>query len=766
MASTAVPDSGMRARKLLLAALALSVLPRPALAVSPVLWTLETYDDFEKGKPDGAAVAATGELVLAPALKPLKVPPLDQSSEPFLWSQAVDSKGTLYAGGGNGGKIYRVPKGAAGSLYYETGDLAVHALAVDRNDVLFAGTSPNGKIYRITGEAKGEVYYEPEDRYIWDLAVGPKGDLFAATGEGGVIYRIPSKGKGEVFFDSEEFHIATLAFDPAGNLLAGTDGKGLLYRITPEGKATVLYDSRLREMNAIAVDAKGVIYASAIGQEGEMPMPLLRQPVAPQETPPPARGGPSNPAVVIPGVESGTTATVTVTASAAGPPQPPAGSLPRSEVYRIDPDGSVTTIWSSQGEVVYSLVVDPAGRPVVGTGEPGRIRVLAESQSSTLLARLPESQVTSLALGQGQAVYAASSNIGRLYLLDAAGSEAGTYLSPTCDAQTVARWGRISWRASVPAGGRVEVATRSGNSGAPDSTWSDWSTAYSNPDGSVVTSPSARFLQWRARLARAGGGQGASGPGPALQAVSVAYLPGNLPPLMKRLVVEPPGVVRERSPYAAEADPQDLAFTGIRVNPETGGPESRPPQLPEKRVYVRGMRAIDWEAEDPNGDTLSFDLSFRGEGESTWKPLAKGLRDSYFALDSTQLPDGLYRVRVEASDALSNAAGQAKSASLAGDPFLVDNTPPSLQVVARKGGKDAVIEVSATDSMGPIARAEYSVDATRWVSVAPSDGVSDSRAETYSISLPGLRAGEHTVIVKVTDLLGNTGAGKATFTSD
>jgi len=37
-------------------------------------------------------------------------------------------------------RLYRVPKGAQGSLYYETGDLAVHALAVDRSDVLYAAT--------------------------------------------------------------------------------------------------------------------------------------------------------------------------------------------------------------------------------------------------------------------------------------------------------------------------------------------------------------------------------------------------------------------------------------------------------------------------------------------------------------------------------------------------------------------------------------------------------------------------------------------------
>jgi len=748
---------------LLLYTLLLFAFPASAFAVSPILWTLETFDDFEKGKPEGAAVAAAGELVLAPALRPLKIPTMEQSAEPFLWSQAVDSKGTLYVGGGNGGKIYRVPKGAQGSLYYETGDLAVHALAVDKSDVLYAATLPQGKIYRITGEAKGEVFYAPEDRYLWALAFSPKGELFASTGERGIIYRVPSKGKGEVFFDSEEFHIVSLAFDPAGNLLAGTDGKGLLYRITPDGKATVLYDSRLREMNAVVSDAKGVVYAAAIGAEGEVPgppPPPLQAPAQERETPPPQKGA-LPPQVVIPGVESGTTATVTVTASATGAPVAPASATSKSEVYRIDADGTVTTLWSSPSEVVYSLALDATGRPLIGTGEPGRVRVLLGSQQSTLLAKLHESQVTSLLAGPGQPIYASSSNVGRVYVLDSASGDSGTYLSPTCDAQTISKWGRISWRASIPGGSRVEVATRTGNSGTPDSTWSDWSAAYTSADGSAVTSPPARFLQWRARLARSGGSSG-----PSLQAVTVAYLQTNQAPILKRISIEPPGVVRERIPYAAEPDPQDLAYTGIRVNPDTGALSSQPVPQPEKRIYVRGMRALDWDADDANGDTLVFDLSFKGEGETAWKPLAKGLRDSYFAFDSTQMPDGLYRVRVEASDSPSNAPGQARSAIQVSDPFLVDNTPPSVQVTARKTGKDVVVEASASDTPGPIARAEYSLDAGRFVPVAPVDGVSDSRTESYSISLASLRPGEHTVIVKVTDLLGNTGAGKTTFTSE
>jgi len=750
-------------RSRLLAAL-LMLIPGHLMAVTPILWTVETFEDFERGKPEGIAVAAAGELVLAPALKPMKLPPLEESPDPFLWSQAVDSKGALYVGGGSGGKVYRIPRGAAGALYYETGDLAVHALAVDRGDVLYAATSPQGKIYRITGEGKGEVYYQPEDRYIWALAVSPKGELYAGTGERGVVYRVAAKGKAEVVFKSDELHVVSLAFDAAGNLLAGTDGRGLLYRISPQGKATVLYDSPLREISAVAVDAKGTIYAAAIGLEGEPPLPPPPQPQAP----PPGRqtgqaGAPVPPPVALPGLEAGVVASVTVTASAAGAPAPSGLPAPKSEVYRVDPDGTTETIWSSQTEAVYCLAIDPSGRPLLGTGEPGRIRVLSGTQQSTLLARLPESQVTSLVSAPGQPLYAASSNAGRVYSLEAAAGESGVYLSPPRDAQTLARWGRISWRGTVPAGSRVELSTRSGNSGVPDSTWSDWSPGYATPEGSAVSSPPARFLQWRARLMRQGGG-----PSPALSAVSVAYVQSNLAPIVKRIALQPPGVIRERLAYAPETDPQELAFTGIRVTTDGVGPPGQQPAFGSKKVYARGMRAVEWEADDPNDDVLSFDIFFRGEAESAWKPLARGLRETYFAFDSAQLPDGLYRLRIEASDAPSNPASQARTASLVSDPFLVDNTPPSVQVTARKGSKGSsyTVEASANDTQGPLARAEYSLDAARWVPLAPVDGVNDSRAESYSVALEGLRPGEHTVIVKVTDLLGNVGAGKATFTSE
>ena len=45
-----------------------------------------------------------------------------------------------------------------------------------------------------------------------------------------------------------------------------------------------------------------------------------------------------------------------------------------------------------------------------------------------------------------------------------------------------------------------------------------------------------------------------------------------------------------------------------------------------------------------------------------------------------------------------------RTASRIGEPFLVDNTPPVVQVTVRKVGKEVTIESSASDTIGPIAR--------------------------------------------------------------
>lgn len=722
-------------------------------AVSPVLWTQQGAADLEKGKPDGVAVTSRGGILLARAFKELPVKALEESAQPFLWSQATDSKGTLYVGSGDEGRVFKIPKGGAGSLFYTSEELAVQALAVDSRDNLYAGTSPEGKVYRLSPDGKADVWFDPEERYIWALAVDRSGNLYVATGEQGIIYKVSDKGKGTPFFDSEESHIVALAFDRQGNLLAGSSGKGLLYRISPDGKGTVVLDTALKEVNALALDGAGRIYASGIQAEAPPGARLMKGVRARG-----AVGREEAVAAVAPG--GGPTLSETVgeemeVTAESGPPVGPDGRQIRSQVYRIEADGTAAVVWSSESETVFSLAVAGEKDLFLGTGDLGKIRRLEADGTSSLVARISSSQVTSLLATPDGSLYVAASNVGKIYFLDREAGDSGTYISPPRDAGTLARWGRISWLGATPAGTRLELFTRTGNSALPDSTWSDWSPAYVSPAGTEVVSPPARFVQWKARLSRQ-----TRGASPLLESVSLAYLPSNLPPVVRRVEVNPPGVVIQKPPLPAEPEAPETAFSRLPEPPEGTELASPYPPIPGKKIFQKGMRSLGWEASDPNSDTLRFDLFYRGEGEQEWMPLARGLREGYFAWDSTRMPDGRYRIKVQASDAPSNPPGSEKRGEEITPSFMVDNAPPRVDASWKKDDKGSGVEVRVTDGTSPVGSLEYSLDAAPWIPAAPVDGIADSLSELYRIPLERLSPGEHMLLLKAADIEGNVGTGK------
>jgi sugar lactone lactonase YvrE len=715
-----------------------------------VLWSHEGIGDFEKGKPEGVAVTARGGLVLARAIREVEVKALQESSQPFLWSLAVDSKQNLFVGSGNDGRVFRVPRTGSAGLFFSSGDLAVQAIAVDGRDSVYAGTSPDGKVYRLDPEGKSEVWFDPDERYIWAMALDRSGHLYVATGEKGIIYKVTGRGSGTPFFDSEESHIVALGFDRAGNLLAGSSGKGLLYRIAPDGKATVLLDTDLKEVNALAVDGSGSIYASAIqadagpaARPGTGPERERRETAEPVATPEP--------------IPAPATERIRVEAPEDGEPgvAPAPQRVVKSQVYRIDPDGIATPLWSSETETVFSMALGSQREVYLGTGDTGKIRRLEANGGSSLAAKVSSSQVTALLTGSDGALHVAASNSGKVYRLDAEVADTGSYLSLPRDTSTVSRWGRIAWSGRTPAGTKVELFTRSGNSAVPDATWSDWSPAYVAPSGSGVVSPTARFIQWRARLSRQ-----SKGVTPLLESVVLTYLPANLPPRVRDVRVNPPGVVILKPPVVPEPDRPPTAFSTPPKPPEGAEFASPFPEVPGKSVYQRGMRSVVWDASDPNGDELRFELLFRGDGEEGWKTLARGLSERYFAWDSTQMPDGRYRIQVRATDAPSNPPGGEKTGEELSDSFLVDNTPPRVEAALQKDDKGAVVDARVTDATSPVKSLEVSIDAERWSLVMPVDGIPDSTTEQYRIPIDRLSPGEHVLILKATDVEGNVGAEK------
>jgi hypothetical protein len=163
---------------------------------------------------------------------------------------------------------------------------------------------------------------------------------------------------------------------------------------------------------------------------------------------------------------------------------------------------------------------------------------------------------------------------------------------------------------------------------------------------------------------------------------------------------------------------------------------------------------LSWQADDPDGDRLVYEVDFRGEGMRGWVVLKKDLHDNTLTLDGNSLADGRYFFKVIASDREVNTPATAKEAELTSSPVLIDNTPPALHLTS-SSRTDIVFE--AVDAISTIRSVEYSIDGGQWTPVAPVDGILDSLSESFKLHLPPLPEGEHLFVARAADTGGNTG---------
>ena len=428
------------------------------------------------------------------------------------------------------------------------------------------------------------------------------------------------------------------------------------------------------------------------------------------------------------------------------------GGAVTGAIFRIDADGSAEQIWESRDDTPYDVAPLANGALLVATGHRGKLyRLEGEPLRATLLGRVPGKQAVQL-IASATRTLVATSNAGALVRVEAAHADRGTYTSEVRDARAAARWGTLAWRATTPAGARVEVATRTGNTATPDEGWSPWSAAATSGEGTAITSPTARYLQWRVTLL----GKDAS---PIVTSVSAAYLQRNQRPVVSGLVVHPPGVVFQKpfstgeteiAGYRAEAIERRLSNQG-QPSPSTGTPTLG------RRTYQQGLQTIVWKGDDANGDDLTFDVAFRREGDTAWTPLATGLADPIYVWDTASVPSGHYVLRIAASDALSQPADQALTGDVESSVVEVDAVAPVVTMrPATRVGERLSITVEVRDQHSSIARVEYSLDGAAWLPAYPADGLLDSRSEMLTLSFPASAQGK-LLVVRATDTLHNVG---------
>jgi sugar lactone lactonase YvrE len=721
---------------------------------------MNTYQDFLKGRFQGISLDRDGRLTLAPKLETVFT-----SGQPTIWSIARGPDGSIYAGTGHRGRVYQITPSGANNLIWTADQPEVFAVAVDPAGVLYAATSPDGKVYRIE-KGKATEFFAPQAKYIWALAFANDGSLYVGAGNPGNIYRVDKTGQAELYYETGQSHVTALAFDPHNNVLAGTEPNGILYRISAKDKAFVLYNASLPEIRSIVAMPDGTIYAAALGGS-------IANRNGPLTT---SLSSPMSVTVTAP------TTSITVTESAdsqaeseikpkADAPRAASGQLvqqlgtsplaeipgvDKSAVYKINPDDTVETLWSSKEENVYSLVARSAAPGAKQSGDSlyfatdaqGRLYRLGADRKATLMVETNEGEATRL-LESPDGLVAATGDMGKLFRLADEAGASGSYESPVHDSGSVARWGRVSWRvSSASPGGKVQVATRSGNSARPDKTWSDWSEPLSDAQNSLIRSPNARYIQWRASL---------EGPGAAIENVSLAYLPQNNPPVIRSISVSSQTSAQKSAPASSSTS----AAYSITVTDtgETSTPAGTPTQT---LTHGSGSQIqVTWQADDPDGDRLLYSLYFRGEDEKEWKLLRANIVENSLLLDGDVLADGRYYFRVIASDQLSNAANVARTDELVSSPVLIDNTPPVITLSAPRRANDHLeVDADVVDQTSPLRRFEYSLDAGPWTPVEAADGVTDSPREQYHIAIDRLRAGEHLLVVRAYDTANNAGLAK------
>jgi hypothetical protein len=337
------------------------------------------------------------------------------------------------------------------------------------------------------------------------------------------------------------------------------------------------------------------------------------------------------------------------------------------------------------------------------------------------IARLDHGQIHAFCRRRDGSIVVATGDPGKLYVLQDKYVRSGTVVSEVLDAKLISKWGSLRWQADTPPGTGVSVGVRSGNTSEPDETWSNWSAEQTDPQQAVIAAPAARFLQYRVTLTTRDPSQT-----PALHSLTLRYMTTNQAP----------------------------EVTSIQV-----------PDLDAVNLDNPKKLRFKWSATDPNEDDLSYTLYLRKDGWRKWIELEENLERTDYEWDTTTTPSGIYQLKVVASDRKDNPAEDTLTGERISSAFVVAHEPPRVTLKpAGIEGDQAVIEATAIDPLVRLTAAMFSVNGKKWIHVFPTDGLFDSKRETFRFKTDSLKPGTYVVVLRVRDAAGNIGSGDAVFT--
>jgi hypothetical protein len=595
---------------------------------------------------------------------------------------------------------------------------------------LYVAIGTPAEIYKIDKQGKAQLYHKPDANFVWAMDSGPNNAILCASGDPGSLFSLKGE-QSKILFASEERHLRSLKYDAKLGIFAGGGEKGILYRQAPKDKDfRALFDSGHTEVTSIVVQDDVVYAASVTGADA-----LLKE----QKTKRSAKSSDiASPSISV-----------------------------RSQLVRVDMYGASEILAGSNDEVIFAMTVNKQGHIIVATGATGREdprgRIYTVEPKTRRIAMLYQSdakRITHLIHGPRGMHYGITGNGTSIFKLQSTLRKEGYFYSEPFDTQIHSRFGHIEVFGLWPSGTKVLVATRSGQSKIPDTTWSNWSDDIRAPGKEVSNLHPGRYLQVRLTLS---GNEKVS---PEVHRVRLAYLRQNLPPFIRKVSSLQKGIALVAIP-PMEKKGLPLGLGDKSSKDKSSESKALPGKGPNKtrRVNRNGAMTIKWEAEDPNADQLTYKLSFRKSSQKEWTLMKENLIDSFHTIYSSQLPDGHYQFRIEAHDGKSNPKDKTLKDSRDSRFILVDNTPPKVDKPSVKFSKGRVsVHTNVLDGLGPITTAEYAIDGQTFIPLVPDDGILDSNEEAFTTQLDDLREGVHVFTIRVIDEGHNQGFGETQFT--
>ncbi|MHB9025161.1 MAG: SMP-30/gluconolactonase/LRE family protein [Armatimonadota bacterium] len=691
-------------------------------------WGLTGRKDFLRGKHIGTGVTSKGRLVLVPTVRTIF-----QSNELVPWRMVSTANGT-YVAGWDSPSVMRLTDDGKGELVFPKqvenapNAIAVIGLAADGNGNLLVGTWPDQRVRLVSPDGAVTREWMLPGEMIWDLAVTSDGRRYAA-GDQGTLYllRDDEESPLQIGCNVPDKHVLALTAGPNGTLYLATAPRGKVYRLTADRQLESVFETRSAVIS-LALDGKGNLYV---------------------------------------------------------------GTSPNCRIYRVSPDGTQREVMRGMGRGnrhVYALKV--IGNDLyASTGPAGGIYRISDltaddPEVTAIFAREdlrsgkeengntgPESvMVNALATTPQGHLLAATSSPGQVLKFEPRSE--GAFLSAVLQTPVVSRWGNLDVQVTSNEGQAVVVESRSGFTAMPDRTWNTW--AAINEKGAEMASEPALFAQFRVRLT------GKDNASPALEYARLFFQPVNQSPTVKIdqpttgtswsgtkdirwKGVDPDGDKLVYTVFVSKDDGKTWNQLTKHEAPKANGTSSAQPPAATKDDAAKpkngkpGPQGKTGEGEKP-ANAPKTDAPADEAKKPDVHPTAGETDANTLNWDSKSVPDGVYRIKVVASDKYAKPT-DAKVAEAITGRIVVDNTAPSAAVNATVYTWDELKRILLTDNLTPIVGGKFRINDGPWNALTAVDGIFNSRQKMVLLVLSNgpmeLPTGDHKIIIQAKDAADN-----------